>query len=362
MLGLSGRMAVALLACGILAGCQAPFPKVAEASKVDIRLMRSACFGWCPAYVVDITGDGSVAYEGGSSVAVSGRFHDRIAPTEVAALVGMFERADFFALKDEYIGEVTDSPFYSVSLTIDGRTKKVVDYVGKMAGMPTAVTELEDAIDRTAGTDKFVKGTAETIPALRRAGFDVTSDKAATFLADALEIQNYGYASELILAGAPLNGRTSRLEQPAFELLFPLAASSGSDLERTSLLFSRAAAERGTRQDRSRALVLAARLGDAALVRRLIALGVDPVVEESQIGPYTALHTASSAAIARTLLKAGIDPDVSGQWAPKAVLATESEDVALLLAGRGLSGETRTALIARAREKGWTRLLARLDG
>ena len=84
MLGLSGRMAVAILACGILSGCQAPFPKVSEASKVEIRLMRGVCFGWCPAYVVDITGDGSVTYEGFSSVAVSGRFQDRIAPAHSA--------------------------------------------------------------------------------------------------------------------------------------------------------------------------------------------------------------------------------------------------------------------------------------
>ncbi|WP_395675079.1 DUF6438 domain-containing protein [Inquilinus sp.] len=353
-------MAAAILACGVLPGCQAPFPKVSEASKVEIRLARGVCFGWCPAYTVDIAGDGSVTYQGLSSVAVSGRFQERVAPAEVTALVGMFERAGFFSLKDEYIGEITDSPVYSVSLTIDSRTKKVTDYVGKMAGMPDVVTDIEDAIDRTAGTDKFVKGTAETIPALRRSGFDVTSDQAATFLADALEIQNYAYASDLILAGVPLNGHTSRLKQQAFELLFPTVPPATSDLERTLLLFSRAAAERGTRQDRSRALVLAARLGDAALVRRLIALGVDPTVEESRIGPYTALHTASSAAIARMLLRAGIDPEVSGQYAPKAVLVTDSEEVALVLAGRGLSDETRTALIARARQKGWARLLARL--
>lgn len=353
-------MAVTILACGIVSGCQAPFPKVTEASKVEIRLTRGACFGWCPAYAVAIAGDGAVTYEGASSVAVSGRFQDRIAPAEVTALVGMFERVDFFSLKDEYIGEVTDNPFYSVSLTIDGRTKKVTDYVGKMAGMPAAVTELEAAIDRAAGTAKWIRGTPETIPMLRRAGFDVTSDKAATFLADALVIENYAYADDLILAGVPLNGRTSLQNQPAFELLFPTVPPVTSDLERTSLLFSRAAAERGTRQDRSVALVLAARLGDAALVRRLIALGVDPMGEESHIGPYTALHTVSSAAIARTLLKAGIDPDVSGRFAPKTVLVTKSEDVALVLAGRGLSDETRTALVARAREKGWARLLAKL--
>lgn len=360
MLGLWGRMAVAILAFGMLSGCQAPFPKVSEASKVEIRLTRGACFGWCPAYVVDITGDGSVTYEGFSSVAVSGQFQDRIAPAEVAALVGMFERADFFSLKDEYIADVTDSPFYSVSLTVDGRTKKVMDYVGKMAGMPVAVTELEDAIDRTAGTAKFVKGTPQTIPMLRRTGFDFTSDKAATFLADALEIQNYGYASDLILAGVPLNGRTSRQKLPAFELLFPLATSSRSDLERTSLLFSEAAAERGTRQDRSVALVIAARRDDAGLVRRLVALGVDPVVEESGAGPYTALHTAASARVARILLRAGIDPDFTSPMIRKAILVTDSEDVALVLAGAGLSNETRSALVVRAREKGWTRLLAKL--
>ncbi len=370
-------MAVVATVLGVLSACQAPSPKVSEASNVHIRLTRGVCFGWCPAYAVDIAGDGAVTYEGFSSVAVSGRFQDRIAPAEVAALVGMFERADFFSLKDEYIAEITDSPFYKISLTVNGRTKSVTDYVGKIAGMPAVVMEIEDAIDRTAGTAKWVKGTPETIPMLRRTGFDFRSDKAATFLADALEIENYGYASDLILAGVPLDGRTSLQKRPAFELLFPLAASSRSDLdrasllfppaassrsdrERTSLLFSRAAAERGNRQNRSVALVIAARLGDAALVRRLIALGVDSVVEDSQMGPYTALHTASSVAIARMLLRAGIDPDVSGPGMPKAVLVTESEDVALMLAGRGLSGETRTALIARAREKSWTRLLAKL--
>lgn len=207
------RVAMAIAVLGVLSGCQAPFPKVSEASKVDIRLVRSACFGWCPAYVVEIAGDGSVTYEGFSSVAVSGRFEDRIAPAEVAALVGMFERANFFSLKDEYAAEITDSPFYSISLTIDGRTKTVTDYVGKMVGMPAAVTELEDAIDRAAGTAKFAKGTPETIEMLRKAGFDFSSPQAGVYLADALEIDSQAYARSLIEAGAPLDGRTTRNQQ-----------------------------------------------------------------------------------------------------------------------------------------------------
>lgn len=352
------RFAVAVAALGVLLGCQAPFPKVSEASKVDIRLVRSACFGWCPAYVVDIAWDGSVTYEGISSVAVSGRFQNRIAPAEVAALLRMFERADFFALKDEYIAEITDSPFHSVTLTIDGRTKKVIDYVGKMASMPDVVTELEDAIDRTAGTAKFVKGTPETVPMLRQAGFDFTSEKAATFLADALEIDSEAYASELIEADAPLNGRTTRRGDPAFMLLDTASPDGRATAER----MVQAAIVRGSRQDRTGALWPAVWLDDVNLLRRLIAKGAD-VKTTFWDYPFTLLSNARSDRVARVLLEAGLDPN-GAKNGPPPLLSTDSEDVALALLQGGADPDARyregVSIRDRAREKGWTRLLARL--
>ncbi len=341
----------------VLQGCQAPFPKVSETSKVHIQLARSACFGWCPAYVVDIAEDGTVTYDGTSSVAVSGRFQDRIAPSDVAALVARFDQAKFFSLQDEYMAPIKDSPFYKMTLTIDGRTKTVVDYEGQMVGMPAIVTELEDAIDQAAGTAKFVKGTPETIPMLRRDGFDFTSSKAATFLADALEIDSEIYASQLIEAGAPLNGHTTRRGDPAFQLLDTVSPGGKATAEQ----MIEAAIARGSRQDRTDALWPTVELDDADLLRRLIAKGADVRIVHPEVPWITLLISAKSEAVVRVLLGAGLDPN-GLKPGLRPLLSTDSEDIALVLlrASGTLGDQTKAALIARARKLGWTRLLARL--
>lgn len=351
-------MALLVVMSGIFLGCQTPFPKVSEASKVHIRLARSGCFGWCPAYVVDIAEDGSVIYEGISSVAVSGRFQDRITPTDVAALVDRFNQAKFFSLEDEYIAPITDSAFYKTTLSIDGRTKTVLDYEGRMIGMPESVVKLEDEIDRIAGIDKYTKGTSETIETLRRANFNFSMPQAAKFLADALEIGSQAYAYQLIEAGVPLDGRTTRREDPAFELLDTISPEGRKVAE----LFCKAAVDRGTQRDKSAALLVAVTLDNADMVRRLIAGGADPEIEDARIRGTTTLHLASSAEVARILLAAGLDPTIRTGVMPLPILSTESEEVALVLlhASRVLDGETKAKLAARAREKGWTRLLARL--
>jgi hypothetical protein len=346
-------MAAAILACSIFSGCQAPFPKVSEASKVHIQLERSFCYGGCPAYVVDVAEDGSVTYEGTSSVAVSGRFQDRITPAAVATLVDKFDRANFFSLKNEYTASFPDGVSYRISLTVDGRTKTVTDYEGRTVGMPKAVTELEDAIDRIAETDKFVKGTPETMETLRKAGFNFSSPKAGVYLADALEIGSYDYARSLIKAGAPLDGRTTRQQLP-----FPQLIGAGSpEADATARLLVETAIARGSYQDRTNALWLAVDLDDVDLLRRLIAKGADTKITFGDIPWITLLSNARSASVARVLLSAGLDPS---QMHPSPLMVTDSEDVALVLAGARLSDETRGALIARAREKGWTRLLAKL--
>lgn len=346
-------MAAAILVCGILPGCQSPFPKVSEASKVHIQLARSWCYGGCPAYVVDVTEDGSVIYEGTSSVAVSGRFQDRIPPTAVAALVGLFDRAGFFSLRDEYSASFPDGVAYTISLTVDGRTKTVRDYEGQTVGMPAIVTELQDAIDRTAGTAKFVKGAPETIEVLRKAGFNFSSPQAGVYLADALDIGSYAYARELIEAGAPLDGRTTRQQLP-----FPQLIGAGSpEANATARLLAETAIARGSYQDRTNAVWLAVRLDDARLLRRLIDKGADIRITSAEYPWITPLSDARSASMARALLAAGLDPN---QMRPSPLMVTESEEVALVLASKGMRDEIRTALIVRAREEGWNRLLAKL--
>lgn len=133
----------------------APFPSV-RGKPVVISLRRTACFGRCPIYRVEIRGDGLVTYDGERFVAVLGRRTRRVSPAAVRRLVSQFQAANFYSLRDEYRASVTDMPSQIVSLRIGSRSKVVVDYAGERAGMPHAVSELEDAIDRVAGTAAWV--------------------------------------------------------------------------------------------------------------------------------------------------------------------------------------------------------------
>lgn len=132
------------------------FPSVTQSSSIEIELKRTPCFGTCPAYDVKIASDGTVTYFGRSYVAVKGRKTTHLAPNDIAAIIELFRRADFFSLDDGYRAEVTDGPAFGISIIIDGKKKSVVDYLGSQVGMPQSVTELEDGIDRIVGTARWV--------------------------------------------------------------------------------------------------------------------------------------------------------------------------------------------------------------
>lgn len=137
-----------------------PFPEIKDWKSLRMTLERSACYGTCPAYSVTVSGDGTVAFHGGSHVVVRGDQQDHISEPAVKDLFAAFHRADFFSLKDEYTYPVTDNPTYITSIEFDGYRKAVKDYIGISAGMPDAVAQLEEHVDRTVGTWKWVSGRA----------------------------------------------------------------------------------------------------------------------------------------------------------------------------------------------------------
>jgi hypothetical protein len=55
-----------------------PFPTIRDWNSVRIALTRTACFGTCPAYRVEIHGDGAVLYEGKNWVALTGSHHGSV--------------------------------------------------------------------------------------------------------------------------------------------------------------------------------------------------------------------------------------------------------------------------------------------
>ncbi len=141
--------AIALAAC-------APVETPAAEGPVRITLTRSVCFGFCPAYRVTITGEGEVTYVGERFVNVTGEQHAQASRADVQRLLERFDAIGFEQLQDRYSAHVTDIPTYTITLERDGRSKTVVDYGGLSVGMPRAVRELQDEIDRVANTAQWV--------------------------------------------------------------------------------------------------------------------------------------------------------------------------------------------------------------
>jgi Domain of unknown function (DUF6438) len=134
------------------------FPEIKDWSSLRIGLQRTACFGTCPAYSVEIAGDGGVTYNGERCVAQKGTHTAHIAPEAVRGLVDQFRKVRFFALPAQYSASVTDLPSFTTSIRFDGVSHSVGDYGGTMIGMPQAVRDLEDAVDKTAATQRWISG------------------------------------------------------------------------------------------------------------------------------------------------------------------------------------------------------------
>jgi hypothetical protein len=150
LFGLIG--ALALASC---APVDAPSPSVPQ-GPVLITLERTVCFGFCPAYRVSIDQDGEVIYVGERFVNVRGEQRARIPREEVQRLVDRIHEIGFMNLQDAYRANISDVPTYTVSFSRSGVRKVVVDYGGLSAGMPQAVRDLQDEIDRVAGVARWV--------------------------------------------------------------------------------------------------------------------------------------------------------------------------------------------------------------
>jgi ankyrin repeat protein len=287
-----------------------PFPRVKDWNSVRIGLSRSGCLGTCPSYSVEIAGDGSVTYDGRSFVTFTGHHRGFTPPRNVIDLVRQFEKADFYSLADKYTTSVTDNPTYTLNISIDGMRKQVVDYVGLQSGMPLAVSKLEDEVDRISGSERWLTGNAETVPALEAEHWDFKSAEAAATLARAAERGNAAVVRDLVQAGVPVIGRYSanmlgyendRGRSPALVL-----AAGRGDVEMIRALASGGAV--ADSRALSDAVVAAARSGNLDAYRLLLNYGAPANPRDS--GGATALMAAAASgypAMVRELLERHAD-------------------------------------------------------
>jgi hypothetical protein len=121
-----------------------------------ITLTRGGCYGTCCTYEIAIHGDGTVLYDGQAYVGTTGKKKLQISHASLVQLVDTFRKVDYFSLADGYLSGVTDNPTYVTSISFDGVSKSVLDYVGREVRMPRGVSDVEAAIDRLSGASKWI--------------------------------------------------------------------------------------------------------------------------------------------------------------------------------------------------------------
>jgi len=301
------------------------FPKVRDWKSVRITLHRTmGAFGHAPAYTVEILGDGQVFYNGEYLVAFAGK-HRAVVPREqVVELVKLFARANFYSLADKYALGNSEGPQVTTSIQINGRRKQLLDISGVAVGMPLAAGRLEEAIDRIAGSERWVHGNAETLAALQAEPWDLISHSAAVALARLADFGDPDVALELIHAGTPLDGSASRthvdLEGSCCTALG--YAAKHRDLKLMQALLDAGAAANPEIMDR--ALFDSASGGNVDAFHLLLANGAS--VKTHDPGGWTLLMAAASSgspAMLKEILKS--DKDVNAIAHPS-VPPCESED------------------------------------
>jgi len=158
------RLILALLAIFALA-VTAPIHAQAGHVTGDVRgfaltMTRGACLGSCPVYSTALSSNGTVEYEGIEFVKVKGKRRYVVPIDQINALISEIRAVHFFSLKDSYRTvlkdgvetSVTDHPTTTITVTMDGKTKTVVDYYGT----PESVKRLEDRIDELTSVKGLV--------------------------------------------------------------------------------------------------------------------------------------------------------------------------------------------------------------
>jgi hypothetical protein len=145
----------------------------------------------------------------------------------VATLLASAERIHFFDMRDAYrvientdgsVSSPTDFPTTIVTITVNGHTKRVEDYVGA----PDVLAQFEREIDEAARTTRWIFFDEETFGELIRSGWSASGEEGATFLQQAIGRDDIAIARTLIEMGGDLAGPPERRLPPL------LSAHSGS--------------------------------------------------------------------------------------------------------------------------------------
>ena len=177
--------------------------------QVRIVLERTVCYGSCPAYRIELFGDGRATYTGIEYVDVVGTHAYRVPPEAMAHLVDSLRAKDIWSLQPVYRARVTDLPTYTLVLRLGIEQHQIEDNGGQWVGMPATVSAFEEEIDEVARTAPWINLSGEAVAHLEAEGFDFHSPEAAALLYRAVaneDAHDTQAMLRLVTLGAPIEG------------------------------------------------------------------------------------------------------------------------------------------------------------
>ncbi|HWB32740.1 MAG TPA: ankyrin repeat domain-containing protein [Acidobacteriaceae bacterium] len=260
-------------------------PVVHPNSRIAIALERTGCMGSCPGYTVTLTTEGTT-FDGGGNVVAPGKHTDTVDPSQVRDFAKEFVAADFYSMDPGYQAMVTDCPTYILSISIDGKEKRIVDYMGTWIGMPEIIKDLENKTDEVAQTSRWIAGDEGLVRALQAEKFDFHTFDAQVMLKAAAQRGQTATVRELLDAGVSLKPIPApKPKEPYMGIPFDHVGwlnSASSHPDALHVLID-ARASRDDQEDKDLALAGAADTGSLDAVRALIAYGANPNVDLSKL-------------------------------------------------------------------------------
>ncbi|HUR21355.1 MAG TPA: DUF6438 domain-containing protein [Vicinamibacterales bacterium] len=126
-----------------------------------VTFERTPCYGTCPVYKVNVSGNGDVKFEGIRNVDSVGTFTGHIDADKVSKLARAFEDAKYFSLQSNY-GQRTCNPYATdaarilTSVSTPEQSKSIDHDLGCGSAAPGALPDLYKKFDEIVGTSRWI--------------------------------------------------------------------------------------------------------------------------------------------------------------------------------------------------------------
>ena len=122
--------------------------KSVENKEFVFSIRKTECYGTCPVYEMKIYTNGIVTLNAERFMDIEGLHYSNLSKSELERLKQLFDDSEYFSLKEEYLGHVSDLPTTYTSYNNGKTIKSVMNYYGGPESLHRLEDELEALVDK----------------------------------------------------------------------------------------------------------------------------------------------------------------------------------------------------------------------